>query len=653
MNLKKPTLSRRSFMAASAISLTAASCKTAETQVQQTPHTAIDHQNNLSIPASPRTLAKSRITTVKIMHTDIVVAGGGMAGVCAALAAARNGARVVLIQDRSVLGGNASSEIRMHIVGADSHGSRKDTDARESGILEEIRLEEAVTNPQRSASMLDYILYNKVRMEANITLLLDSVCVGVEMKNSHEIAAVQVLRHGTEDAITIHADIFIDCTGDGRLGAEAGALFRMGREGKDEFSESLAPAKPDSYTLGSSILFTSKKQDKPVPFVAPAWADKYPACSDLPHRGHDSWEYGYWWIEWGGTKNIIKDGELIREDLMAVALGVWDHIKNSGKHPGSENWALDWIGFTAGKRESRRFVGDYLLNENDCRKGETFTDGIAYGGWNLDLHDPDGVHTSRPPFTTVPIPLYNIPYRSLYSKNIHNLMFAGRNISTTHVAFGSTRVMGTCAVAGQAAGTAAALCIKHRCDPRELGQNAAGMLQQQLLKDDAYIIGAVNSDQYDICRTSTVKASSEISGTGSADSIINGIQRGVYQNSNLWISDPAQTMPQSIELKFKESKKIKEIHVVFDTGLNRQLTLSQSDSTTRQMIRGPQPETVRDYEIQVLHGESAKTVVAVEGNYQRKRRHCFDSAEADGLRLIVKSTNGDPSAKVFEIRGYE
>ena len=438
MNNNSDHLNRRTFIAASTASLATAGCQTTKTKTDSSLIPVQDHNNNQAFTHPARTVVKSRTTTAKMMETDVVIAGGGMAGVCAALAAARNGARVVLIQDRSVLGGNASSEIRMHIVGADSHGSRKDTDSRESGILEELRLEEAITNPQRSASMWDYILYNKIRSESNITLLLDTVCTGVEMKSSSEIDAIHALRHGTEDAITIKATLFIDCTGDGRVGAEAGALFRMGRESKNEYNESLAPDRPDKLTLGSSILFTSKKYDQPMPFTAPAWAYKYPKCENLPHRGHDTWEYGYWWIEWGGTKDIIKDGELIREDLMAVALGIWDHIKNSGKHPASENWALDWIGFIPGKRESRRFVGDYLLNENDCRKGEIFADGIAYGGWNLDLHDPDGVHTSRPPFTTIPIPLYNIPFRSLYSKNIKNLLFAGRNISTTHIAFGST-----------------------------------------------------------------------------------------------------------------------------------------------------------------------------------------------------------------------
>jgi len=597
-------------------------------------------------------LGESRVVTTKNLDADVVVIGGGMAGVCAAIAAARNGASVVLIQDRPVLGGNSSSEIRMHIVGADCHGSRNDTDARETGILEELRLECAVRNPQRSASMWDLLLYEWIKREPNIVLLLNTSCIGVKMASENCIDAVFALRNSTEDLFTVRGKVFIDCSGDGRLGAEAGAEFRKGREGRDEFGESLAPPKPDNKTMGSSILFITRKHDRPMPFKPPNWIRKFPRCEDLPYRAHSSWEYGYWWVEWGGELDTIKDKERIRDELLAIALGVWDHIKNSGLHPESENWALEWIGFLPCKRESRRFIGDYILTQHDLQRGEVFEDGVAYGGWPIDLHPPEGIDTKEPPNIAVKVPLYNIPFRCLYSRNIDNLLFAGRNISATHVAFGSTRVMGTCSVMGQAVGTAAALCVRYNCTPRELGKEAIKDLQQLLLKQDAYIIGVSNSDPYDLARMAEVKASSETKGC-EAVNVINGVHRGVYERKNRWASDPMQPMPQWLELHFREPKRIREVHLTFDTGLNRELTLSFSDWANRRMTWGPQPETVCDYELQVLYGDSAKTVVKVEGNYQRKRVHKFEPQLATGIRLIVHATNGGKSARVFEVRVYE
>ncbi|MFA0751689.1 MAG: hypothetical protein SLRJCFUN_002092, partial [Candidatus Fervidibacter sp.] len=311
-----------------------------------------------------------------------------------------------------------------------------------------------------------------------------------------------------------------------------------------------------------------------------------------------------------------------------------------------------WIGFLPCTRGSRRFLGDHILTQHDLQNGEVFEDGVAYGGWPIDLHPPEGIDTKEPPNIAVKVPLYNIPLRSLYSRNIANLLFAGRNISTTHVAYASTRVMGTCSVMGQAVGTAAALCVRYNCTPRELGKEAIKELQQLLLKQDAYIIGATNSDPYDLARTAEVKASSEVRGY-EAVNVINGVHRGVYERKNRWASDPTKPMPQWLELHFREPKRIREVHLTFDTGLNRELTLSFSDWANRRMIWGPQPETVRDYELQVLYGDSAKTVVKVEGNYQRKRVHQFEPQLATGIRLIVHATNGDKSARVFEVRVYE
>ncbi|MHC4674230.1 MAG: FAD-dependent oxidoreductase [Planctomycetota bacterium] len=593
----------------------------------------------------------SRLTRTNRLETDIVVVGGGMAGVCASIAAARNGASVVLVQDRPVLGGNASSEIRMHICGADRSGGRGDTDARETGIIEELRLEEAMGNPQRSVSMWDLLLYDWIKREPNITLLLNTHCYGIKMSTNNRIDSVLASRYSTEDLVTIGGKLFIDCSGDGRLGAEAGADFRMGREGRNEFGESLAPQQADNKTMGSSILFVANEHDRSMPFRPPGWIHEFKSCSQLPYRSHSSWEYGYWWVEWGGEMDTIKDNESIRDNLLAYALGVWDHIKNSGRHPASDNWALEWLGFLPCKRESRRFIGDYILKQQDVEGGRHFADGVAFGGWSIDLHPPGGIDSKERPANQVKVPLYNIPFRSLYSRNIDNLLFAGRNISATHVAFGSTRVMATCSVLGQAVGTAAALCIREKYLPRKLFYDAIGQLQQQLLKDDAYIIGLSSSDSADLARTAEVRASSERTGAP-ATNIINGIHRGVYKQSNRWISDPQQKLPQWIELRFRQPARLREVHLTFDTGLNRPLTLTNNNRFNTRMTRGPQPETVKDYELQAVSGNNINSIAKVKGNYQRKRIHGFDPLMVDGIRIVIQATNGDASARLFEVRAY-
>lgn len=594
----------------------------------------------------------SRLTRSNKIEADVVIVGGGMAGVSAALAALNHGASVVLVHDRPVLGGNASSEIRLHILGADEHGARSDTDSRESGIIEEIRLHEVVRNPHRSYGVFDLLLYEMVCRRQGLTVLLNTSCCGAVMASKSRIAAVLAARPGTQDVFTISGKMFIDTSGDGRLGAEAGAEFRTGREGRTEFGEDLAPPQPDNQMLGSSILFTTRRYDQPIPFTPPDWALRFPTCEDLPYRSHGSWEWGFWWVEWGGHIDTIRDNERIRDELIAAALGVWDHIKNSGKHPESANWALDWFGFIPGKRESRRFVGDHVLIQQEVQRGEQFEDGAAYGGWPIDLHPSLGIHSKEKPCLQIRVPMYNIPLRCLYSRNIENLFFAGRDASMSHVAFGSTRVMATGSVMGQAVGTAAVMCIRNKCTPRELGRQAVHDLQQQLLKNDAYIIGASNSDSLDLARTAEIRASSETV-QGRAANVIDGVTRGVGPATHRWISDPQQKMPQWIELRFRKPARIREVHLTFDTALNRSMTLTLSDHQNAKMIRHAQPETVRDYELQILDKGGAKTVAQVTGNYLRKKLHRFDPVTASGLRLNINATNGDASARVFEIRAYE
>jgi hypothetical protein len=594
--------------------------------------------------------------TLVDLSTDVFIAGGGLAGVCAALSAARNGSKVVLVQDRSRLGGNSSSEVKMHVVGANSHKGRPGW--REGGIIEELRLDDAVNNPQRCWELWDLLLYDKVVSEPNITLLLETILYSAEVKNGR-IEQVMARCDKSEHLYRINAGIYIDATGDSRLGLESGAEYRTGRERRDEFRESLAPEKQDEETLGSSILFTSRLYRKPMPFTPPKWARKV-TKEHLKFRkvGPENWEYGYWWIEWGGNKDTIRDNELIRFELLSIVTGVWDYIKNSGDYPDSANWAMDWLGMMPGKRGSRRLTGDVMMTQHDLMRG-TWPDAVAMGGWPMDDHPPGGFDRSDlPPNTVLRTPeTYDIPLRALYSRKVANLMMAGRNISATHAAFTSSRVMATCASIGQAAGLAAAMCTQKKVLPRQLAEDKklVSALQQRLLRDDQSMRWVFNTDPADLARHATLTASG-----GDPKLAVDGVDRDYPPNKDTkapaekhsWEA-PLNGVPAWLELAWAEPHTVSEVVLKFDTGFQRELTLSASDSISRAILRQPQPETVRDYAVSVKTGGGEwKTVAEVTGNHQRLNRVRFAPVTTQAVRLEVRKTNGIESARLFEIRCY-
>ncbi len=589
------------------------------------------------------------IFAIRDIETDYVVAGGGMAGYCNALAAARNGLKVVFIQNRSRLGGNASSEIRMHICGATQLGQVW----RETGLLEEVMLTEAYINPQRCWEMLDYVMYDKIVSNPNITLLFDSMLYDATTEGN-KIQEIKAYCSQTEEIYKVKAKYFADCTGDGTLAALAGAEFMRGREAKSEFNEPLGLETRDEITMGNSLLFQAQQHENPMPFQAPSWARKY-EFSDFKHRKIHSWEYGYWWIELGGLENIVNDGQKIRHDLMAVVFGVWDYIKNSGNHPESANWALSWFGSIPGKRESRRITGDYIMTQNDILKLENFEDRVAYGGWPLDDHLPAGMDdTSLSPFRSIPLKgPYSIPLRSLYSKNIDNLVMAGRNVSVTHVALSTTRVMATCATMGQAIGTAVAFCVKDSITPRKLANDKTKLkqFQQLLLRQDQAILNVKNEDPLDLARQAKVIASSEIAGF-EAKKVIDGYNRDVQDgDSHQWRAN-LSSGEQFIELTWTKPQKLATIEITFDSGLNRHLRLSGENSTMKNQKRGPQPEMLKDYILEIYNGNSLLKKEEIIDNILRKVVHNLKEVEADKVRLIAKKAHSDENARIFEIRCY-
>lgn len=417
-------------------------------------------------------------------ETEFCVIGGGLAGLCAAVSAARKGTKTILVQERPVLGGNASSEVRMWVRGA--HGKNN----KETGIVSELDLENTYKNPELNFSIWDSVMYSAAKREPNLTLMLNTTCIDAEAEDG-EVQTVTCWQMTTYTFHTISAKVFADCSGDSILAPLVGAKWTKGREARAEYGESIAPEKADLKTMGMSCLLQARQHERKIDFVKPEWAYTYKSDADLPHREHSlkDTSSNFWWIELGGEDDSIRDTENLRDELLKIAFGIWDHIKNHGDH-GADNWELEWVGFLPGKRESRRYIGEHVLTQNDVEAGGKFDDIIAYGGWTMDDHNPAGYRHFGEPTTYHPAPSpYGIPFRSLYSKNIKNLMFAGRNISATHSALSSTRVMATCALLGQAVGNGASLCVKYDCTPNEVYAEHLSELQREVMSDGCYLPG--------------------------------------------------------------------------------------------------------------------------------------------------------------------
>lgn len=449
----------------------------------------------------------------EIADADVTVIGGGLAGVCAAIAAARRGRTVSLINNRPVLGGNSSSEVRVWVVGATAHGVHNF--AREGGIMGELFVENQFRNPEGNPYYWDLVVLDAVRSEPNITLFLNTDVREVDAsgpEGERTIDSVTGWMMGSERSIRFNSPIYLDCTGDGLIGFLAGAKFSLGREARSTYGEAWAPEVADDITLGSTMLFYTKDTGIPSTFVPPSFAKDIKKTPIPEHRIIKAGDNGcaYWWIEWGGELDTVTQNERIRDELWAVIYGIWDHIKNSGEFD-ADTMALEWVGSVPGKREYRRFVGDYVLTEADILGQTEFQDRVAFGGWSIDLHPPQGMYAtesgSKHLFSDG---VYHIPFRSLYSVNCGNMLMAGRNISASHVAFGSTRVMATCGTLGEAAGAAAALCVEREVGPRRLAEMHSEDLVNSILRYDGSIVGAAMRDPLDLAPQARVSASSTL-----------------------------------------------------------------------------------------------------------------------------------------------
>ncbi|MBQ2676854.1 MAG: FAD-dependent oxidoreductase [Clostridia bacterium] len=572
---------------------------------------------------------------------DVVVVGGGLSGICAAIASARHGAKTALIHNRPVLGGNASSEIRMHICGADVHGSR--ANFRETGIVEELQLKNKYRNHYHSYALFDSVLWEMCSFEPNLSLYLNTHIDCVEVEDG-KIVSVEGTQNTTEKTFAFLGDIFIDTTGEGTVGALAGAEFMYGREDKSAFDEPHALDKADNFTMGNSLMFVSEDMGKPVKFEKPFWANTYTE-DELNLRHHGDINSGYWWIELGGTDmHIIDDAEKIRDELIKAVYGIWDHIKNSGDH-GAENHELTWVGMLPGKRESRRLLGDYVLNETDCVTSRRFEDAVAYGGWYIDAHAMGGLTAKNDEPTTYLYfdDVYTIPYRSLVSKNIDNLLLGGRAISASHLAFASSRVMATCGVVGQAVGTAAAEAIKKGIMPRDMYDHIKE-LQQMLLKDDCYIPSVKNCDEKDLALTSKVTADNE-----GAEVLINGVDRTVGDESNSYVAK----LGEKIYFDLDKAKDVSEVILKFDSNLSKEVTISIIGHVKAKQQPGAPCELVKDYSLSFYKDGECVHQVKVDNNHLRYNRITLDKAVlCDRVCLEIEATCGCENPRIFEVRIY-
>lgn len=570
---------------------------------------------------------------------DFCVVGGGLAGLCAAVAAARHGASVVLIGDRPVLGGNASSEVRMHIGGA--HGPNR----KETGILEELNLENIRRNPSASWSIWDSAVWEVAAKQPGLTLLLNA-SVNQGTTDGPRLASVVAWQGSAETWHTVHARLFADCSGDSILAPLTGADVRIGREARAEFDEDIEPEEADTKTMGLSCLIQAREHDTPQPFTPPAWAQVFATDDDLPKRDHNFRVTNFWWLELGGEQDSIHDTEAIRDELLAAAFGVWDHIKNRGDH-GADNWSLDWVGFVPGKRESRRYLGDHILTQNDVRAEGRFDDLVAYGGWSMDDHHPGGLRYPGHPTIFHPAPSpFGIPYRSLYSRNIENLFCAGRNISATHAAMSSCRVMATCAVLGQAVGTAAAIAARDDLSPRGVYEQRRHELQQTLLDDDCWLPW-VPRDIPVLSRQATLTAS-----TGDPEPLRDGVDRPVGDDDHGWRGAPGSW----VQYDFAGPVRLSRARIVCDSDLNRggmNMPCAYPKSAAEQRSAAacqrhfPAPRTLtRAFSLHALVGDRWTQVGSVADNHRRCVKLDLD-CEASALRLVVESTWGADDCHLF------
>ena len=431
---------------------------------------------------------------------DLVVAGGGVAGMCAAVAAARQGLKVALIHDRPVLGGNNSAEVRVHLGGSIECGPYPNL----GNMIKEFGHTKK-GNAKSAENYEDWKKMSFVENEENISLFLNTHVTDLEMKDG-SIEALLARNIETGELMRFSAPVFSDCTGDASVGYLAGAEWRTGRESLAETGEPGAVEVADRQVLGASVQWNSKDMGKPSPFPVFEYGKVFTEASVQKVKG------GEWTWETGMLRDQVLEAERVRDHGLLVVYSNWSYLKNhSSVKEEFADRALDWVAYVAGKRESRRLVGDVMLTQNDILGEVPYEDATCATSWSIDLHYPDPANTAFFPgeefkavCTQEYIEIYPIPYRCFYSKNIPNLFMAGRNISVTHVALGTVRVMRTTAMMGEVVGLAASVCHRHGCLPRDVYRTHFADLQA-LMEQGAGKQGLPNNQLFNVGRKEHLK----------------------------------------------------------------------------------------------------------------------------------------------------
>jgi len=569
---------------------------------------------------------------------DLVVVGGGIAGTCAALSAARLGLDVALIQDRPVLGGNNSSEVRVWLQGA----RNKEPYPRVGDVVRELeQRHSAHYGPSNTAEIYeDEKKLDLVRAEENLSLFLLHRANGVEMK-AGRIAAVIAQHTKTGVRRRFAGRWFADCTGDGCLGFLAGADFEMTEKGH----------------MGRCNLWNVAETDGPQPFPRCPWALDL-SDKPFPGRGGDKrgiLALGGWYWESGFDHDPFERSEYIRDWNFRAAYGAWDALKNvDGAYP---NHKLNWMAHVAGKRESRRLLGDLVLTKEDLINGKEYPDGCAPTGWKIDLHLPHPAYEkgfegdafiSRALFTNAPQP-YWIPYRCLYSRNVPNLFMAGRDISVTHDALGSIRVMRTGGCTGEIVGMAASLCRRFDGDPRDvhtnyldelkglMGEGVGRLPPEQLHAAEPVDLAApkwLEEVGPNVARGAEVTAPPSMDAERYPAGNINDGVVGPLRNDRRFLTEAP--LPHEIELRLAKRQAVVAVRVV-------------SGYVSGGGVVGP----LQDFAFQYHDGTAWKDLPGADaaGNTKPDWSARFPAVAAEKFRLVVTKTQIGVS-RIWEIELY-
>lgn len=466
---------------------------------------------------------------VQVLECDTLVIGSGMSGCCAAIQAARGGGEVILVEKDEVLGGNSGPNLGVEIRGAHWYNPY----GLEVGIVQELEEEEAYAEACTPVQGMKYNISRRREAVLEDTLLRSGVVVLKShyarrpVMEGNRIAAVEV-----EDLAAFAARLIkvrhtvIDASGDGHIAAEAGAEYAVAPEAKSVYGERSASDPAPAMIQGTSLTALVCKTDHMVRFIPPdntppyvprVWdgslADFY--NGQLPEKAArfdgdapvGTMRFLYV-TEAGGDRDTIADAAAINAELTGQMWSYWNHIKNSPGCETNRNWDMLWISPKAGRRQSRRFYGDHVLTQTEVEAGAVHEDDIAYGGHNLDDHLTDGRECDIRSYS-VP-PMYGIPYRCCYSRNIENLLVGGRLISASHIAHSSSRIMRTGAALGQGLGVAAELCRRHNCTPRAVYRERLTELRLELLRLDGSVPPVKLEDPDDLAPAATVSATAEL-----------------------------------------------------------------------------------------------------------------------------------------------